>query len=265
MMTLAILFRGRFITSDNIIREHYEYDDKGNLVKYTFANPKQPGIKYETSEFDDKGRTVKTTSFGFLNTPELISHYIFPDSKSKRCKYKHVTKADGSLLMTFYYTYDTDKDDSNLTGLFGFYLTPKEIDQLLKDYGMNNEWEKGSVFRSKWKYTRGKQTFYERDELIQPHHRDYGLIEEDERIVTDRSEIYYDDIEGKEYPVKIIDWQTRYMEPCNILKEYSYSDESGNKIYPLLPENNAVQNRGNTKGALQQATGKSTMAKKAAK
>lgn len=222
----------RFITADNILREDYEYDDAGNLLKYTFTNPKQTGQKYEMSEIDEKGRIVKTTSIGLLGTPELISHYLYPVEVNKRYTYKHVTKGDGSLLMTFYFTYDSDKDDSNLTALYGFYSTPEEINNLLQRSGDNDSWEQESLFRSKWQYTEGKQTFFERDEQIKPYHLDYGYLSSDERIITDRTNFFYDEINGKKYPIRVIDWQTRFLEPCKLVKEYQYYDGEGNKIYP---------------------------------
>lgn len=230
------ILANKIITADNIVREYYEYNKGGSLVRYTFTDPKQPGIKYETNEIDENGRLTKTTSFGLLGTPVLISHFIYPEGKKTKYKFKHVTKPDGTLLITFYFTYDSLKIDSNLTGLYGFYLTPDEINNLLKESANTDEWEKESLFRSKWQYAEGKQTSFMRDEKIQPYHLDYGYISDDERILTDKTDFLYRVINGTKYPGLVTEWQPRFLEPNKVVGKYTYYDSKGKKIYSPKPK-----------------------------
>ncbi len=226
------ILSSKFITIDNIIREEYEYDNEGHLLKYTLSNPKLSADKYESNELDENGRLIRITNYGLIGTPEYVSNYIYSEESDKNYAFKHVTKPDGALLITFYFTYEADGEQSYITGIYGFYLTPDEIVNLLEENKEDNGWELQSVFRSVWEYKDGKQTGFIRDEQIQKAHFDFGFTSTDERIVTDRSTMEYKTINGKDSLVKIIEWQTRFMEPWKEVKEYIYYDEADTQIFP---------------------------------
>jgi hypothetical protein len=225
------LVSSKFITGDNIVREEYTYSDDGLLLRYTLINPKSGGIKYETNQFDNKGRLLKTTSYGLMGAPEYISYYIYPAETGENYMFKQVTKADGSLLLTFYFTYDSDRERGNLTGVYGYFLAPDEILSLLENE-QDTEWESRSLFRSVWEYQNGKPVSFFRDEKVQKFHFDFGYTKNDERILTDRSSMEYQTIRRKNYLVRIVEWQTRFLEPLKEVKEYTYYDEDNNQIFP---------------------------------
>ncbi|HVF81705.1 MAG TPA: hypothetical protein VM884_07215 [Flavisolibacter sp.] len=225
----------KFILTDNIIREQYEYDGAGRLAKYTFSNPRLPAPKYEISELDKDGRLIKTTSYGLMGAPQYVSEYIYAGDSDQNYRFKLVTRSDGTLLITFYFTYENDKKQSNITGIYGFNLLPEQVADLLKDSN-EDTWQSETVFRSIWEYRNGKPIGFFKDEKLQKVHLDLGHIQSEERIVTERSTIEYEKINGKQHLIKITEWQTRFMEPWKEIKEYTYYDEGGNPIFPPAQE-----------------------------
>jgi hypothetical protein len=224
------ILKSKIITLDSLIDESYVYDSKGNLTEYVFRDTKKGYQKSEKNELDAKGRLLKTTSFGLMGTPELISIYVYPDGADKNYIFKHVTKPDGKLVMTFYFEYGAHNKESYISGLYGFFLSPDEVTKLMGK--KDSQWEQASDFKSIWEFKAGKQTTYTRDEKIQKTNFDLGYPIEDGRIVTEHSSFEYDLIRGKNYLVKTTEWLPRFMEPCKELKTYSYYDEKGNQILP---------------------------------
>jgi hypothetical protein len=226
------ILSSQFTTADSFINETYQYDSKGNLTEYFFNDAKKGYQKSERNEWDAKGRITKTTSYGLMGTPELISNYIHEDGTSQNYTFKEVTKPDGTLVMTFYFIYGTHSKDSFITGLYGFALRADEINKLLKQ--KSTEWERLSEFRSNWEYKAGKPVSYSRDEKIQKVHFDLGYPVKDDRIVTERSVFEYEPVVGKNSLVKTTEWLTKFMEPYKELKKYTYFDDAEKQIYPLL-------------------------------
>lgn len=222
----------KIITDDCIIQENYTYDEKGNLEKYTYNNPKLPRGKIETNELDKTGRTMRKTNYGLSGLPELITQYTYPDTTSRNYTLMQVTKPDGALVMTFYFTYNKE---SQITGLYGFPLMPKNLMEVMDKKKENSQWEQESLFRSLWQYKDGVQTNYKRDEHVQKFHLELGYSSPDNRIITELSDSEYTKINGKNYMIKTTEWLTRYMEPLKQVKAYTYYDESGEQVYPLLP------------------------------
>lgn len=228
------LLLSRFITPDNIVREEYQYNDEGHMVGYTLVNPKLPPDKRNkraANEYDEKGRLRKTTSYGLMGTPEYISHYLYADEADENYAFKHVTRADGSLVMTFYFTYEAGKKQRNTTGIYGFYLPPDELMKLLKE-SKDDSWKLESAFSSVWEYNKdGKPVSFVQDERVQKTRLDTGDARGKERVETERSTMEYGTINGKPHLVKITEWQTRFNEPKEI-KEYTYYDEADNPVFP---------------------------------
>jgi hypothetical protein len=217
----------KFTTIDSIVHENYHYE-KGKIMEYSFINHKWGRAKKEIYEYDKAGRKLKKTNFGLLGTEEQITDYFY-DGGAKKYNFRRISKPDGTLIMTFYFTYDS-KD--NITGIYGFSLNPDEILALIKKEKGGNQWELVSKYRSVWTYQGGNPVAFKRDEIAHGHpFLDFGIVtDQDNRIVTQQSISKFDKIEGKDYLIETTEYQTWFDEPLAV-KLYSYFDKSGKVIY----------------------------------
>jgi hypothetical protein len=221
------IINSKFTSTDSIVHENYYYE-KDKIKEYNFINHKWSRAKKEIYEYDKVGRKLKKTNFGLLGTEELITEYFY-DGSAKRYNFRRVSNPDGTLIMTFYFTYDT-KD--NITGMYGFYLNPDEISALIKQEKGGNQWELVSKCRSVWVYEDGNPVAFKRDEISHGHpFLNFGIVpNQDNRIVTQQSSSKFEKIAGKDHLIETTEYQTWFDEPSAV-KLYSYYDKSGKVIY----------------------------------
>jgi hypothetical protein len=221
------IINSKFISTDSIVHENYHYE-KGKIKEYYFVNHKWGRAKKEIYEYDKVGRKLKKTNFGLLGTEEQITDYFY-DGSAKKYNFRRVSKPDGTLIMTFYFTYDSKE---NITGMFGFNLNPDEILALIKKEKGGNQWELVSKYRSVWEYQGGNPVAFKRDEIAHGHpFLDFGLVSnQDNRIVTQQSISKFEKIAGKDHLIETTEYQTWFDEPLAV-KLYSYFDKSGKVIY----------------------------------
>jgi len=221
------IINSKFTSTDSIVYENYHYE-KGKIKEYTFVNHKWIRAKKEIYEYDKEGRKLKKTNFGLLGTEELITDYFY-DGNAKKYNFRRVSNPDGTLIMTFYFTYDSKE---NITGMYGFNLNPDEILALIKQEKGGNQWELMSKYRSVWVYEDGNQVAFKRDEIAHGHpFLDFGIVpNQDNRIVTQQSSSKFEKIAGKDHLIETTEYQIWFDEPSAV-KLYSYFDKSGKVIY----------------------------------
>ena len=221
------ILNSKFTSTERMVYENYHYE-KGKIKEYSFVNHKWARAKKEIYEYDKEGRKHKKINFGLLGTEELITEYFY-DASSKRYTFRRVSNPDGTLIMTFYFTYDP-KD--NITGMYGFLMNPDEILTLIKKEKGGNQWELVSKYRSIWTYDAGNPVAFKRDEIAHGHpFLDFGIVpNQDNRIVTQQSSSTFEKIAGKDHLIETTEYQTWFDEPLAV-KFYSYFDKSGKVIY----------------------------------
>jgi hypothetical protein len=219
---------GHFITDSSISQEKYVYDDKGLLTTYLFSNQNWPRRKREVYQHDALGRKIRKTSYGLMDTPEMITHYIY-DDKSWKYRFRHITQPNGKLITTFLFTND---EKGNLDALYSFNLVPHELKELMKTKG----WELESDTRTRWKHdSKGNPIRMVKDEKAKSFNllfasSEYGSPEEG-RITTHKSTSHYKIFNKRNYLVETIEWLPRYNEALKDVKKYEYYDEENKLVH----------------------------------
>ncbi|MBL7731024.1 MAG: hypothetical protein JNM88_07585 [Chitinophagaceae bacterium] len=223
------------ITNEEVFTEVYEYitvNKKEKLSRYSFYNPKWPRAKTDVYEHDKLGRITRKTSYGWLDEPELITHYLYDSPKDTKVTYRYVTLPDESLVFTMMYGYDEQKDKQ--TGLYTFLLTPDEVTALRNE---DSDWEMKSLSRSKWEYdAAGNNVLFEKDEafslaldmFINPLET---AGENNSRILTEKTSREFVKLGNRFYLSKETEWLTRMNEPLKAVKTFTYSDAKGNPVF----------------------------------
>jgi len=218
---------GHFITDNSISQEKYVYNDKGLLTEYLFRNQNWSRRKREVYQHDALGRKILKTSYGLMDTPEIITHYIY-DDKSSKYRFRYVTQPNGDLIATFLFTND---EKGNLDALYSFNLVPDELEELMKTKG----WKLESDTRTRWKHdSKGNPIRMVKDEKTKPFNllfasSEYGSPEEG-RITTHKSTSHYKLFNKRNYLVETVEWLPRYNEALKDVKKYEYYDKKNELV-----------------------------------
>jgi len=231
------ILKSTFITSTKFWTEDYTYNEQGQMEKYRLQAPEQSNEKRtEIYTFDNQGRKKDKTSIGLGGIKELFTKYIYI-GKSPHYTFREVTNSNDVVQITLVYIRDKK---GNQTGLYGFSNQEyPAVAALMK----KPDWENQSDFRTEWTYDKNSNQTHLLSDIKIPtllssptlrkldFDKTYGYsTDKPGRIITQKSSSEYEKLKGEFYLISTTEWSTRFDEPVQEIKTYTYFDKDGKQL-----------------------------------